>query len=277
MIKLPGIIQKVISNPTFPQFIKFSFVGVANTIVSYAIYFIMLQLGFFYVVAATAGTVAGTINSYILNKLFVFKSKKKSVGEIIKFIIVYAVQYLCNIAVIHVCVAYIGISAEFAGIPAIGVGVCISFLGHKFWSFRNVKEKSVDIKDILVGYTGFVGSNLYMQHNFNGVYNSSNIKDAYGADPDLCPVPPRFASGWPAARSGAHHRGRAARQSAPRVARRLPRSTAAALGGAARVWLAGPGRRDYPRGDAPRVQLRHRLGAYREQPGSGYDAPRSGG
>ena len=40
--------------------------------------------------------------------------------------------------------------------------------------------------DILVGYTGFVGSNLYKQHKFDGVYNSKNIADAFGTAPDLC-------------------------------------------------------------------------------------------
>jgi len=37
----------------------------------------------------------------------------------------------------------------------------------------------------LVGYTGFVGSNLYEKGNFDAVYNSKNIKDAYGLKPDL--------------------------------------------------------------------------------------------
>ena len=40
--------------------------------------------------------------------------------------------------------------------------------------------------DILVGYTGFVGSNLYVQHSFNAVYNSKNIKEAYGSHPAQC-------------------------------------------------------------------------------------------
>ena len=39
---------------------------------------------------------------------------------------------------------------------------------------------------MLVGYTGFVGSNLYEQHTFSGVYNSKNIHDAYDSNPDLC-------------------------------------------------------------------------------------------
>jgi hypothetical protein len=38
---------------------------------------------------------------------------------------------------------------------------------------------------VLVGYTGFVGSNLANKYNFNGIYNSKNIKDAFGKNPDL--------------------------------------------------------------------------------------------
>lgn len=43
------------------------------------------------------------------------------------------------------------------------------------------------VKDMnaLVGYTGFVGSNLYMSGDFDAVYNSRNIEEAYGTQPDL--------------------------------------------------------------------------------------------
>ena len=39
--------------------------------------------------------------------------------------------------------------------------------------------------NMLVGYTGFVGSNLYVEGQFDYVYNSKNIKEAYGKTPDL--------------------------------------------------------------------------------------------
>ena len=42
------------------------------------------------------------------------------------------------------------------------------------------------MKHILVGYTGFVGSNIMANHNFDGLYNSSNIQDSYGLNPELC-------------------------------------------------------------------------------------------
>lgn len=38
---------------------------------------------------------------------------------------------------------------------------------------------------ILVGYTGFVGSNLYETMKFDKVFNSKNIKDSFGLNPDL--------------------------------------------------------------------------------------------
>ncbi len=37
----------------------------------------------------------------------------------------------------------------------------------------------------LVGYTGFVGSNIAASGSFDGLYNSKNIETAYGTDPDL--------------------------------------------------------------------------------------------
>ena len=40
--------------------------------------------------------------------------------------------------------------------------------------------------DILVGYTGFVGSNLHGQHEFCACFNSANITDAFGLGADLC-------------------------------------------------------------------------------------------
>ena len=39
--------------------------------------------------------------------------------------------------------------------------------------------------EILVGSTGFVGSNIVRQHHFDNIYHSTNVYDAYGTKPDL--------------------------------------------------------------------------------------------
>jgi len=133
-------IRDLLRNPNISQFLKYVFVGCLNTVVFYCIYYIMLQLGFFYALSVTVGTVIGIINSYFWNKFFTFKSKKKSIEEMHKFLMVYFVQYLSNLLIIYLCINYIGISAELAGIVAISIGLFISYFGHKFWSFRNIKE-----------------------------------------------------------------------------------------------------------------------------------------
>ena len=47
----------------------------------------------------------------------------------------------------------------------------------------------------LLGYTGFVGSNLAVSAKFDGLYNSKNVKDAFGTNPDVL-----YYSGVPAAK-----------------------------------------------------------------------------
>lgn len=39
--------------------------------------------------------------------------------------------------------------------------------------------------EYIVGYTGFVGSNIVANHEFDGKYNTKNIQDAFGGNPDL--------------------------------------------------------------------------------------------
>ena len=41
------------------------------------------------------------------------------------------------------------------------------------------------MRKALVGYTGFVGSNIYAAGGYEGAYNSRNIEEAFGTKPDL--------------------------------------------------------------------------------------------
>jgi hypothetical protein len=48
------------------------------------------------------------------------------------------------------------------------------------------------MKTAIVGYTGFVGSNISNSFSFDGLYNSKNIEEAFGTNPDLliyCGIP----------------------------------------------------------------------------------------
>lgn len=48
----------------------------------------------------------------------------------------------------------------------------------------------------LIGYTGFVGSNIYAQHEFDDLYNSKNVRDIQGKSYDLVVSAANRAEMW---------------------------------------------------------------------------------
>ncbi len=57
----------------FEQVIKFGFVGITNTVISYVVYVILVFFGCHYIVANVLAYFAGVINSFVWNSRYVFK------------------------------------------------------------------------------------------------------------------------------------------------------------------------------------------------------------
>ncbi|MDE6597502.1 MAG: glycosyltransferase [Clostridia bacterium] len=151
MSKFKSFISKLYHD----QRIRFLFVGALNTAVGYGVdagfTALFLKLGISTAVAIAAGgaigTVIGTIHSYLWNKFFTFQSKKKSFWEIVRFVLVYAVQYGISFGM------NLGLSKVISNpwiykLITICVTTVISWFGHKYFSFRQKKEK-VEVKQTL--------------------------------------------------------------------------------------------------------------------------------
>lgn len=118
------------------QFIKFSIVGALNTIISIVFYYIFLKLGLFYIIANTLAYVAGMINSYILNKIWVFKANVYSKITILKFTIVNLVSLILSNSLLYLMINGIGFNRIFAQLPVIFVILTINYSVNKIWTFR---------------------------------------------------------------------------------------------------------------------------------------------
>lgn len=129
-------LKKLLKNENIGQIIRFGFVGVLNTIVGYGTYYIGIKCGLHYILASTISQIIGTAHSYIWNKKFTFKSEKKSFSELVRFVSVYVVQYVVNVSITGLFINFAGLSAELAGFISMVICTAISFLGHKFWSFK---------------------------------------------------------------------------------------------------------------------------------------------
>lgn len=84
---------------TMIQFIKYSMVGVMNTLITLVVIYVcksLLDINEY--VSNTVGYIAGLINSFLWNKKWVFKVKEDSFNQIIRFaagfLMCYGLQFL---------------------------------------------------------------------------------------------------------------------------------------------------------------------------------------
>jgi putative flippase GtrA len=124
------------------QMVKFGLVGVLNTGIHYATFYVLFAFfGVHYLYASVIGYLAGLINSYFLNRGWTFQAgaKKKSL-EFTQFVLVNLIALGVNLAVLELFVGFGGIRPEVAQIFAILFSLTANFLGNKFWTFRSVNR-----------------------------------------------------------------------------------------------------------------------------------------
>jgi putative flippase GtrA len=115
---------------------RFIFVGILNFFVSYGLYFILLYLNTYYILALLISSVIGIAHSFIWNKKWTFKSKGDVWKESLRFISVYGIAFLINLVILAIFVEKMMFNPKIAQLFALGVVSIISFFGHKYWSFR---------------------------------------------------------------------------------------------------------------------------------------------
>ncbi len=128
-----------LTREAFGQFVKVGFVGVANTIVSFALFNIFLWMGWWSVLAVSVAFALTTFMSYLLNRFWTFQLKdgKVSGKETLHF-------YLVNLAAWAGTAGTMWIAEVFFGplskIAANGVYLVTSLLIliPKFASYRDL-------------------------------------------------------------------------------------------------------------------------------------------
>lgn len=124
---------------TAGQFAKFAIIGMTNTVVSLAVYYLCLLAGAHYIAANTAGFIAGTLNSYFWNNRFVFTKKTgvmPQLKSLSKVFVIYGLTFLMNTFLLFVLVDWLGISSFVAPLINAAILLPVSFVLNKVWAFR---------------------------------------------------------------------------------------------------------------------------------------------
>ena len=119
------------------QFLKFAVVGVLNTAVHYAVFLLLFSgVGMNYLIASALGYGVGTINSYLLNRRWTFRSgDSRIVGEMIRFGAVNVIALVANAGILFALVSTFHLDPRIAQLIAIVGSLGINFTLNKLWTF----------------------------------------------------------------------------------------------------------------------------------------------
>ena len=120
--------------PNFKKVIKYSFVGIINTAITYPA-FILLSNIIDYTLAIIIIFPLGVLLSYFLNKTFVFTKEK---GNPFVFFIVMTIMFLTNFLTTWILVEFGNISKEISQGLAICMAFVIHYLLNKKISFKKI-------------------------------------------------------------------------------------------------------------------------------------------
>ena len=125
------------------QFIRFGIVGVSNTLIFFVIYYPFLFIGVHYIIANFVAFVIATLNSFFLNRKFVFKKAdgKKS-AQLTRVFFAYGFTVSLSTVMLFLLIDIFGISQYIAPLITFCFTIPTNFLLNKFWAFRTQKESS---------------------------------------------------------------------------------------------------------------------------------------
>lgn len=123
----------------FRQFIKVGLVGVANTIVSFALFNLFLWMGWWSVAAVSVAFAITTFMSYLLNRVWAFEIKdgKVSSSETVRFYLINVAAWAGTAGTMWLAEALIGpLSTVAANVVYLITSIVI--LVPKFASYRDI-------------------------------------------------------------------------------------------------------------------------------------------
>ncbi len=87
------------------HFIKYNAIGIVNTLITLVVSWVLLHLlDWSLEVSNFLGFVAGGINSYLMNRIWNFKSENRKRTEVVRFIVVFLLSYALNFVALEACV-----------------------------------------------------------------------------------------------------------------------------------------------------------------------------
>jgi putative flippase GtrA len=118
--------------------VRFLIVGVVNTIVGYGLFALFLMF-FGYLVSLYLSYAMAVSLAFVLHRRFTFRVRGNVLVDFVRFVGVYVVSLAVNSVVLPVLVELVGLHPLVAQGAALVITTLISYVGHKWFSFRRAR------------------------------------------------------------------------------------------------------------------------------------------
>lgn len=133
--------MKLPNKASLIQFIKFGLVGVSNTLISLAVYYVFLWIDAeLYLVGNVVGWIVSVANAFFWNNKYVFTSTasgwKAGLKKLGKTYLSYGATFLLSTGLLYLEVDILHWSAVISPVLNLLITIPLNFLLNKFWAFR---------------------------------------------------------------------------------------------------------------------------------------------
>ncbi|OXS52206.1 hypothetical protein B1A99_34815 [Cohnella sp. CIP 111063] len=127
---------------------KYALVGGLNTGVDFAVFCALVYgLGFPSAGAQAVSYLAGTVNSYLLNRYWTFRVRNKmSAAEMVRFVLVNAASFAAATAVL-LALEHAGLEAAAAKAVSVFVSLAVNYAGYRLWVFGGKQRQRIEERE----------------------------------------------------------------------------------------------------------------------------------
>ena len=119
------------------QFFKFGLVGVSNTLLTFAVYTLLLKVfGVWYLAASAIGFTVGAVNGFLWNRAWTFRGHVGDALTPVRWGIVQGVGLLANLGLIYTFVSGAHLDKLLGQALATVIVTVLTFFANRAWTFR---------------------------------------------------------------------------------------------------------------------------------------------
>ena len=116
---------------------RFLLVGAINTGVSFVLYTVLVFLGIVPHIAVVIMYPISILHAYIWHKYFTFRVSKRSISEVLRFVLINLFAFGVNFSAVYVLTYVFSVNPYLAGAFALAITTLVSYFGHNLFTFRN--------------------------------------------------------------------------------------------------------------------------------------------